>query len=1830
MTSKLNRWIARLLIVTVANPVLYVPQSLARDTDIYSGFQANSVDAVKPNILLLLDTSDSMNIPEGWREYAGDYDSHVEYLWADTGLINSSAQYDEHATRIALGMREVTSMTAAGTTATITTSGNHGYAVGWSVTLANAIPSAYNGTFVITDVPTASTFKVTLGSAPSSGASKSITVNGSAVTSITRSSSTATATRTGHGFSVGDSVTIAGASHPYYNGTFTIASVPSANTFTYVMKGDPGGAAAAAMWAMSQNPVPSSRVGFWAGSTPEERLQLWRAAYDSAIAVHPDDASGFPRNTYRNYNNANWIYWLPAGTAETDPRLREPSFNRWAGGLRRLGGVRGGIDFGSNDDFRASNLCETSKAAFMPSTVLAPTAYDRNTGKYLGAQWQRWERWLNLVNGRLADGDTIYPTTVGTDVTPSSGRLPIATGSATGTVGATISARNEYLGSPATAGTPVRDSWPNFPNFGDGTTNIGQRGQPIRTKKTESKAGWTNLKADLGGFNYAEAVNGYTSSVLVNVLKSYQATYGGIAPTNTNATSLAWKGNRDETPAAAFGSQNGTPAYFDSPATNLKLGTASSTICTRTCDVDSDPGVGGNQAVSNASPLNDARNNTRYWMKSGATCQSTGTSGSDCSTLPAACGTPTTSNYFQTDYTGCAWSGRQSKYVEGEGTYYYGGTCTGSCYGPGRVLGGAPCPSATSASYCAISGTSTVVRGGVTMDNAVLGSSTSGCGDIADLTQTCASRQGQAGCNWTADADPCADPSVTATGAATDYSVYSNADRENYLYHDCKADNGTAGNPSNSFLSAPGNVANSQFTAWSAVTGANRPYVTTDPGLTYPAVDMYSVNYLNWKFGPRGPNGHPIGRKTRLQIAKDVLTDVVSELRAADSKVRIGLMSFNQMENASPRNSPGAHLDKAIVDLTDLSKSALVSRINALNASAATPLTESLYEAYLYFQGKTPKFGTLTTTAKIGGVINAGVDSSADAMTGSAYKSPITQTCQENLVILVSDGAPENDDQANAEIVALPATGSASIPTTQPNDPSTGQPFGPKDANPTTSGNDWVYLDELAAYMNTADAIDESILPGTQRVKLSTVGFAGVNAPVLARAAAQGGGNAYNANDAAALKQSILDAIQSISQWQPQASSPGLTYSVTAGSSEDAYIGAIAPSTNVAWLGTMKKFKFGFGESQCGPASCGNPDICLIGQTEIDAACKFNIEKLELDSVLGQYMRKIRPEAVSYWGATASPDGGSGTAGGTGQVLIDPSRQPGDRKLYTFISSVTGSDLTASANAVASANTNVTKTLLGDAVMTNAKRDELIAFALGSDGSNTTSWRSWAQFDATHSRPITDKDGSGNETLYFLTSDGVMHAVDVTNGQERWAFMVEEGLSKINVMKVNNAGEHLEVADGNPVLVTTLDNKRLLVFGMRRGGRAYYAIDVTSVAAPKLAWKIGSDKVCTGGTCSNSTTYSELGYTWSTPVVGTVRGYKDNGADGTAGTADDKLKPVLIFAGGYDPNQDSATAGVDSMGRAIFVVDAADGSLIRKLDLNYGGASYSAPADVLALDTTGDTAGTIDRVYVGDMGGNLWRADLDDRSSSNSPSAWSVVLLAKLMTTARKVKLFNKPTMAPTSFKNQIFDAVFIGGGDSQRPTDNSAALSGAMYMVKDYTVTGVAQQETSVPNADVTGTFVDMTDQVAADALQTVTNVSASGSTLADDLIAASGWVINFVSGEKVTSDAQVFGGRLFFGTYLPRQTSVSAGACIVGGYGRQFVVEALSGAPIRKSDGNLMYPGSTNFDTRSFASVYGMGRPLSLIGDSKKPLLGGPLVPAQGTNLKPVRVFWYSVPER
>jgi type IV pilus assembly protein PilY1 len=235
-----------------------------------------------------------------------------------------------------------------------------------------------------------------------------------------------------------------------------------------------------------------------------------------------------------------------------------------------------------------------------------------------------------------------------------------------------------------------------------------------------------------------------------------------------------------------------------------------------------------------------------------------------------------------------------------------------------------------------------------------------------------------------------------------------------------------------------------------------------------------------------------------------------------------------------------------------------------------------------------------------------------------------------------------------------------------------------------------------------------------------------------------------------------------------------------------------------------------------------------------------------------------------------------------------------------------------------------------------------------------------------------------------------------------------------------------------------------LYFGMRRGGRNYYSLDVTDRASPKLAWTIK------GG----SGNFTELGQSWSEATLARI---KLNGAD----------KNVLVIAGGYDPNQDaSKPTSADKQGRAIYIVDALTGARLwwasnaadhPDASLPLAQMTYSTPSSVRVIDMNGDSYA--DRLYVGDMGAQVWRFDLDINGNTGAPSLATGGVIASLGGTAAADtrRFYYPPSVALVSDEYLgNFLAISIGSGHREKPL--GTAIADRFYMIRDPNVQAPAR----------------------------------------------------------------------------------------------------------------------------------------------------------------------------
>lgn len=400
----------------------------------------------------------------------------------------------------------------------------------------------------------------------------------------------------------------------------------------------------------------------------------------------------------------------------------------------------------------------------------------------------------------------------------------------------------------------------------------------------------------------------------------------------------------------------------------------------------------------------------------------------------------------------------------------------------------------------------------------------------------------------------------------------------------------------------------------------------------------------------------------------------------------------------------------------------------------------------------------------------------------------------------------------------------------------------------------------------------------------------------------------------------------------------------------------------------------------------------------------------------------------------------------------------------------------------------------------------------------------------------------------------------------------------------------------------TLDDDGNLSTQIPRG--AYYALDVTDPLNPSMLWEI----------TSNTYGYEELAETWSQPRLGMLKDYNspaNTWVVAFVGAGYDQNEDLRWGNTQTFPNNTTYTTDTTGLtndggtqtspgtsgpynprGRGIFAIKVAQletytltttnaqgetvsyagkkkpnltgsGGLLWKYTYGSGTGTasagqssqmtYSFPSDLTILDMNGDNL--VDRIYVGDTGGRMWRFDdngnpytfdLDggnnwtgqiifssnpgyDGDFDDTTGAYSITA-----ETSNGRKIFYKPAVTIV----QGNPVLYFGTGDREHPlnfnvVDRIYSLidRGQNYSTSDQLPAGTNADGSRTDNV-TEANLIDLTDNDIQNSSMTV-----AGKVL-DDLAAQTtfGWYIKLEhTGEKSLAAPVVFAGQAFYTTYAP-----------------------------------------------------------------------------------------------
>ena len=387
-----------------------------------------------------------------------------------------------------------------------------------------------------------------------------------------------------------------------------------------------------------------------------------------------------------------------------------------------------------------------------------------------------------------------------------------------------------------------------------------------------------------------------------------------------------------------------------------------------------------------------------------------------------------------------------------------------------------------------------------------------------------------------------------------------------------------------------------------------------------------------------------------------------------------------------------------------------------------------------------------------------------------------------------------------------------------------------------------------------------------------------------------------------------------------------------------------------------------------------------------------------------------------------------------------------------------------------------------------------------------------------HSSLVHWRHRDGRQRLYFGASDGMLHALDATNGQERFAYVPSMLMPKMASLTQASQAAAPRV-DGPLAMTEVLEpggSRTLLVGGLGAGGAGLFALDVglaeataPSEAAKSVLWEITP---LTPG-------FANLGETHAMPQFTRLQ--------------NTERTPAVVVGNGY------FNAG--NQQASLFVVHAITGALIAEWPTLSGSANTPNGLSTPTLvDSTGD--GTADWAYAGDLLGQLWRFDLRTLPlGSTRPTL--------LFTDPDGMAITTAPVVTPHPQGGQM---VVFGTGRTLTPADLDDRRAHSVYGLWD-----------GAPATHTTGldqTITELAPTTESDRWRHLSAHQPNWDTFTVSMPKHMGWRLSLPPGERLVGSGPLLtDGLITFSSINPSQKSDPGAAPGVNWVNQ---VQALTGA--------------------------------------------------------------------
>ena len=864
----------------------------------------------------------------------------------------------------------------------------------------------------------------------------------------------------------------------------------------------------------------------------------------------------------------------------------------------------------------------------------------------------------------------------------------------------------------------------------------------------------------------------------------------------------------------------------------------------------------------------------------------------------------------------------------------------------------------------------------------------------------------------------------------------------------------------------------------------------------------YDGNYLNWYFDISTDSGsdewdtknYKPGSRNRMEVAQNALNGLIDTLKS----VNVGLTTFN--------GGNGADIDVPIAAINTSHATTLKNAVTATTPGGSTPLAETLRDIGRYFASGDGN--NSSTSGACGGsastllylhpgdvALNTSIACddllTTDTSNGDDYNQtsnvtgsgPIEFFCQKNFAVMLTDGFPTSDSEIPDELkdydqdctTAAETLGSYTCDSSD-------------DTKSYDPGPESDYWDDVAMALHDIDLRpdlnDQEGKPYPNNLSTFTIGFADKqikDLQLIKDVANQSGGNSYYAADSADLEQILTDLNAELESQSGTAAA--VTFNSSTLSSQSAVYQALFNTQR--WSGQLHSFPLdGFTGDIITTCTIGTNN-CWIAEEMLEAQTSRTI--LTYNPVSKQGVDFDYTASTTDYSTITSSDN---TSSILPKTMIDDFCASHDIP-FPCNASTTANSVNLDANKVymealvdyirgdRTHEVKGTDYNFRERSLSFGKLGDIVNSSPVYVGKPALGWPSTAPFPTTTADTYFTWSNSSVKNrmpiVYVGANDGMLHgfrtletdpaASSADAGQEVLAFIPSSTADSSNNSGLhylaNPNYQHKFYVDLNPALsdvfikhrdttsgavTASAEWRTVLVGGQGAGGNTMFMLDVTdpgqfSATNVKqlIEWEFSQP---------------DMGYTYSKPTIAMM----NNG------------RFAAIFGNGYN----SDTFGGDCKAKlfVVFLDGGVDGVW------NQGTDPSSSATDYIVYDTTigstGDCNGlstpavvdlnrdrVADKVYAGDLHGNLWSFDLcnyDTGASECQDTGWSVNATPIMTTldnrggTAIRQPITVKPVVSRDPASAGVDDLIIaFGTGQYLASTDVANTDPQTIYGVRHY-----------------------------------------------------------------------------------------------------------------------------------------------------------------------------------